>query len=75
MNSKIAKVRRSEDGEIISVILEDGTLVPINHAILMAKQGLIDGAIVMRGKNGGEYLKIDPNCEGINNIEELPTFR
>ncbi|WP_312653353.1 DUF3892 domain-containing protein [Aminipila sp.] len=73
--SKIIKIRKNEDGEITDVMLENKTILPINHAILMAKEGLIDGTIVMRGKNGGEFLRNDPNSSTIAAISDLPTFK
>ncbi len=73
--SKIIKTRKNEDGEITDVMLENKTILPINHAILMAKEGLIDGTIVMRGKNGGEFLRNDPNSSTIAAISDLPTFK
>nr|WP_315024963.1 DUF3892 domain-containing protein [uncultured Aminipila sp.] len=73
--SKIIKIKKNEDGEITDVMLENKTILPINHAILMAKEGLIDGTIVMRGKNGGEFLRNDPNSSTIAAISDLPTFK
>lgn len=74
-NSKIIKIKKNGDGEITDVMLENETILPINHAILMAKEGLIDGTIVMRGKNGGEFLRNDPNSSTIAAISDLPTFK
>lgn len=73
--SKIIKIKKNEDGEITDVMLENGSILPINHAILMAKEGHIDGTIVMRGKNGGEFLRNDPNSSTIAAISDLPTFK
>lgn len=74
-NSKIVKIKKNHEGFISEVMLEDGTVLPINHAILQAKEGRIDGAIVVRGKDGGEYLRTDPNSYPIDNLMDLPTFR
>jgi hypothetical protein len=74
-NSKIVKIKKNHDGSITEVMLENGTVLPINHAILQAKEGRIDGAIVIRGKDGGEYLRTDPNSYPIDNLMDLPTFR
>lgn len=72
---KIIKTKKNKDGEITDVMLEDGSILPINHAILMAKDGLIDGAIVTRGENGGEFLRTDPNSSTTDNLTKLPTFK
>lgn len=74
-NSKIVKIKKDHEGIITDVMLENGMVLPINHAILQAKEGRIDGAIVVRGKDGGEYLRTDPNSYPIDNLMELPTFR
>lgn len=73
--TKIIKIKRDEEGAITDIMLENGDIVPINHAILMAKDGLIDGTIVARGKNGGEFLKTDPNSLDYDNLNDLPTFK
>jgi len=74
-NSKIVKIKKDREGIITDVMLENGTVLPINHAILQAKEGRIDGTIVVRGKDGGEFLKTDPNSYPIDNLMDLPTFR
>ena len=74
-NAKIIKVKKNKDGMISEVMLENGIILPINHAILRAKEGLIDGAIAIRGKDGGEYLRTDPNSYPIDNLMDLPTFK
>ena len=74
-NVKIIKIKKDHEGFLSEVMLEDGTVLPINHAILRAKEGRIDGAIVVRGKDGGEYLRTDPNSYPIDNLMDLPTFR
>ena len=74
-NAKIVKVKKSKDGMITEVMLENGIILPINHAIMHAKEGRIDGAIAIRGKDGGEYLRTDPNNYPIDNLKDLPTFK
>jgi hypothetical protein len=72
---KIVKIKKNEDGEITDVMLEDERILPMNQAILMAKDYLIEGTNVTRGKNGGEFLRTDPEYTGNNNIASLPTFK
>lgn len=74
-NSKIVKIKKDREGIITDVMLENGTVMPINHAILQAKEGRIDGAIVVRGKDGGEFLRTDPNSYPIDNLMDLPHFK
>ncbi|QHI73009.1 DUF3892 domain-containing protein [Aminipila terrae] len=74
-NRKIIKIRKDQEGEITDIMLDDETVVPVNHAILMAKDGLLEGTIVVRGKNGGEFLRNDPNGPVADAISDLPTFK
>lgn len=72
--SKIIKVKKNEEGDITEVMLDDGNVCPLNQAILMAKEGNISGVNVGRSKNGGEFLRADPNGTTNDNLSSLPTF-
>ena len=71
---KIVKIKKDEDGDIAEVMLADGTVHPLNHAILMAKHGQIENVNVGRGKDGGEFLRSDSDNSVENNLSNLPTF-
>ena len=76
--NKIIKVKRNADGNVTEVMFENGSVIPINHAILMAKDGEITGITVVRGENGGEFLRIDPydpNDAYIDDFSNFPTFK
>lgn len=77
MNSenKIIKVKKNEQGAVTDVMFENGRVCPLNFAILMAKNGAIDGFNVVRGKNGGEYLSADPNSSDVEDLNKMPTFK
>ncbi|MBR0598873.1 DUF3892 domain-containing protein [Sinanaerobacter chloroacetimidivorans] len=72
---KIIKIKKNEDGEITDVMLDNGSVMPVNQAILLAKRGELDDTIVVRGKDGGEFLRIDPNQSDFDNLAEFPTFK
>jgi len=74
-NAKIIKIKKNEDGRITEVMLENGIILPINHAILYAKEGHIDGVIAVRGEDGGEFIRTDPNSYPFDNLMDLPTFK
>ena len=74
-SSKIIKVKRDENREITDVMLENGSIIPLNLAILMTKNGEIDGVIVVRGKNGGEFLSVDPYGPITEPLNNLPRFK
>ena len=77
MNSeKIIKVKKNEEGVVTEVMFESGEVCHLNHAILMAKQGAIEGFNVVRGKNGGEYLSADPNSsDSADDLDDMPRFK
>lgn len=71
---KITKVRKNGDGDITNVMLEDGTVYPLDEAIRMTQQGDIQGVNVGRSKSGTDYLRSDPDGDESNNLDQLPTF-
>lgn len=75
MSSRIIKVRKDKHGEITDVMLNNGNVLPINQAILMAKNGELEETTVVRGKDGGEFLKTDPENATDHTISNLPTFK
>lgn len=74
-SSKIIKVKKDKNQQITDVMLQNGNIVPLNHAIMMTKNGLIDGVIVTRGKDGGEFLSVDPYGPISDPLNNLPRFR
>ena len=74
-SSKIIKVKKDENRELTDVMLENGDIIPLNHAILMAKNGEIAGVIVIRGKNGNEFLSVDPYGPISEPLNNLPRFK
>lgn len=74
-SSKIIKIKKNKDGDITDLMFENGNVVPLNHAIMMAKNGEIEGVIVVRGKNGGEFLSVDPYGVMSDNLNNLPRFK
>jgi hypothetical protein len=72
--SKIAKVKKNPDGDITDVMLENGNVYSINEAIMMTRDGLIDGVNVGKARNGREYLRSNPNDSEGDNLDNIPTF-
>ena len=75
LGTRITKVRRNDDGIITDVMFENGNTCSFNYAVLMAKQGNLEGYNIVRGKNGGEYLSADPNNPGVEDLDDIPRFR
>jgi len=75
LGTRITRVKRNDDGVITEVMFENGNTCSFNYAVLMAKQGVLEGYNVVRGKNGGEYLSADPNNPDSENLDDMPRFR
>ncbi len=75
LGNRITRVRRNDDGIITDVMFENGNTCSFNYAVLMAKQGNLEGYNVVRGKNGGEYLSADPNNPDVEDLDDIPRFR
>lgn len=72
--AQIIKVKKNPDGDITDVMLDNNNVYSINEAIMMAKDGLIQGVNVGKAKNGREYLRSTPNGEQGDNLDSMPTF-
>ncbi|MFL0267483.1 DUF3892 domain-containing protein [Candidatus Clostridium radicumherbarum] len=72
--SKVQKVKKNPDGDITDVMLDNGNVYSIDEAIMMTRDGLIEGVNVGKAKNGREYLRSNPNGEEGDNLENKPTF-
>jgi hypothetical protein len=72
--SKIQKVKKNPDGDITDVMLDNGNVYSINEAIMMTRDGLIEGVNVGKAKNGREYLRSNPNGEEGDNLENKAAF-
>lgn len=75
LGTRITRVRRNDDGMITDVMFENGNTCSFNYAVLIAKQGNLEGYNVVRGKNGGEYLSADPNNPDVEDLDDIPRFR
>jgi len=73
-NITISKVRKNSEGDITDVMLSNGEAYPIEKAVEMTKEGLINGVNVSKAKNGREYLKSNPNGTEEDNLSNKPTF-
>ncbi|MDS0525501.1 DUF3892 domain-containing protein [Clostridium sp. SHJSY1] len=72
--SKITKVKKNTQGDITDIMLENGNIYPIDQAIMMVKDHLIDGVNVGKSRNGREYLRSNPNGDESDNLDNKPSF-
>ncbi len=72
--AKITKIKKNPEGDITDVMLDDGNVYAINDAIMMAKDGLIEGVNVGKSRQGREFLRSNPNDVEKDNLDNLPSF-
>jgi hypothetical protein len=72
--TKITKVRKNSSGDITDVMMDNGNIFSIKDALMMAKDGIIEGVNVSSSKNGREFLRGNPNGIESDNLDNLPTF-
>jgi hypothetical protein len=72
--TRILKVKKNPDGDITDVMLQNGNVYSVNEAVMMARDGLIEGVNVGKARNGREYLRSNPNGDENDNLDNMPTF-
>lgn len=73
MKMKIEKIKKNAEGDITDVMM-NGSVYSINQAIMMARDGKIDGVNVAKARSGREYLRSNPDGSEANNLDNLPAF-
>jgi len=71
--SRIEKVKKNAAGDITDVMI-NGNVYSVDEAVMMARDGLLEGVNVGRAKNGREYLRGNPDGRTGNNLDNLPVF-
>ncbi|MGE5372785.1 MAG: DUF3892 domain-containing protein [Solirubrobacterales bacterium] len=74
MKTRITHVRKNESGEIMEVMLEDGSVYDLDQAIDLSSQGLIANVNVSHSRTGRPYLRSNPNDTEFDNLDNLPSF-
>lgn len=68
--TKIVKVKKDSTGGITEVMIETGNVFTLNEAIMLVKDGVIEGLDIGTSQSGREFL-----CSDLKNtLESLPTF-
>jgi len=70
---KIEKVKKNSKGDITDVMINNN-VYSIDEAIMMARDGKIEGVNVVKARTGREYLRSNPDVSEANNLDNLPTF-
>jgi hypothetical protein len=71
---QVVAVRKNGDGSIVELKLSSGQVVGFEEAQQMAKNDQIENIGVIRGKDGDEHLRSNPDSRTDNNLDQLPTF-
>ena len=70
---KIEKVKKNAEGDITDVMV-NGNVYSVDQAIMMARDGIIEGVTVAKARTGREYLRSKPDGSQANNLDNLPAF-
>lgn len=70
---KIEAIKKNAEGDITDVMIS-GNVYSINDAIMLARDGKIEGVNVAKARSGREYLRGNPNGSEANNLDNLPAF-
>ncbi|MHB8919123.1 MAG: DUF3892 domain-containing protein [Desulfocucumaceae bacterium] len=73
---KIEKIKKNAQGDITDVMI-NGSVYSVDQAIMMARDGIIEGVTVAKartGRTGREYLRSNPDDNQANNLDNLPAF-
>ncbi|TGB04380.1 DUF3892 domain-containing protein [Halobacillus salinus] len=74
MPEHIVAVRKNEAGSIIEMQLSSGRVVDYKQAHELARSGEIEHVQLIRGKDGDEHLRSQPDGVKSNNLDQLPSF-
>lgn len=70
---KIEAVRREYSGRILKFKFTDGSVMGYPDAIILCRNGGIEGCIVSEN-NGGAYIKTKNDGDDSNNLRDYPQF-
>ncbi|WP_207957168.1 DUF3892 domain-containing protein [Rubrobacter tropicus] len=69
---KVVDARQDHEGNISHVRLEGNrNFTDVNKAIEIAKRGGLENAHAVKKKDGGEYLRTNPDGRSGNNLDEM----
>ncbi|ELK45102.1 DUF3892 domain-containing protein [Halobacillus sp. ACCC02827] len=74
MPERIVAVRKNGQGSIIEMQLSSGDVVDYKQAHEMARNGELEHVNLIRGKDGEDHLRSEPDGITSNNLDNLPTF-
>lgn len=70
---RIEKVKKNAESDITDVMI-GGNVYSIDDAIMLARDGKIEGVNVAKARSGRQYLRSNPDGSEANNLDNLPAF-
>ncbi|MCA0970165.1 DUF3892 domain-containing protein [Halobacillus litoralis] len=74
MPDHIVAVRKNAEGSIVEMQLSSGRVVDYKQAHELARSGEIEHVQLIKGKDGEDHLRSQPDGDKSNNLDQLPTF-
>jgi len=74
MAEQIIAVRKNGEGSIVEMKLSSGRIVDYHEAHQMTRDGELEHVNLIRGKDGEDHLRSQPDGELDNNLDNLPSF-
>ncbi|KGX85576.1 DUF3892 domain-containing protein [Pontibacillus litoralis] len=74
MANHIVAVRKNGQGSIIKMKLSNGQVVDYKEAQQMARDGQLAHVDLIKGKDGADHLRSEPDGDSSNNLSNLPLF-
>lgn len=72
--STIANIRKNENGDIIAVRTDEGSVYSIDEAIKLVKEHKIDGVTIEKDASGKERLASNPTGLHYGLLDDVPKF-
>ncbi|CDQ17859.1 Protein of unknown function [Halobacillus karajensis] len=74
MPERIVAVRKNGQGSITEMQLSSGQVIDYKRAHEMARSGELEHVNLIRGKDGDQHLRSEPDGIQSNNLDNLPSF-
>ncbi|SDO47735.1 Protein of unknown function [Halobacillus aidingensis] len=74
MPERIVAVRKNGQGSIVEMQLSSGQVIDYKRAHEMARSGELEHVNLIRGKDGEDHLRSEPDGIQSNNLDNLPSF-
>ncbi|KOO50773.1 DUF3892 domain-containing protein [Priestia koreensis] len=67
-------VRKNSDGDLDEFQTASGQILSYQDALQLVQAGNVENVSAFKGKDGGTYIRSNPDGDKSNNLDSLPTF-